>query len=62
MYLKMFGIEIFVEIVPQLGKFVDWDFCSCDNHLWFGRAHFVFNRIGDKSENTNPTGATDESP
>ena len=36
--------EIFIEIVPMLGKLVDWDFSQGENHLWVGRVHLVINR------------------
>ena len=47
MLFALFGWEFFIETVPQTQKFLDCDFSACENHVWFGPLHVVWNRIGE---------------
>lgn len=44
MYLRFLKWEFHIEIVAYGQKFLDWYIAPCDNHVWIGRIHVVFNR------------------
>jgi hypothetical protein len=62
MFIKLWGLEIFAEIVPIAEKFIDRYNSSDENHFWFGPLHVVWNHTGEKNEWGKEDGITDGSP
>lgn len=51
LFFTVAGWEFFGEIIPRTKKFLDWHFSQCENQLWIGSIHVVFNRVvQDESE------------
>lgn len=44
MYLSIYSWEGWFELVDKEKKFLDWDFCKGENHIWVGKIHIVFNK------------------
>lgn len=52
MLISIFKWEAFIETVAESQKFLDWDLSPCENHIWLGHVHVVFNRQGECNGNT----------